>query len=420
MSHITRTPNGGYRANWRDPSGRQRAKTFTTKKAARQFLAEVETTKTRGLYVDPHAGRTLFADHARQWMSSRNTESTTTARDASVMRTHVVPQWGTWPLGKIDHAAVQAWVTDLGKRRSPDVVAKCYQLTAAVLRSAVRNRLIAFNPCEDIRLPRRRRHDADERIISRDELVTGLLPVMPDRYRALVAVAGGAGLRWGEAAGLCTDAVDLDQRRLRVIRTIVEVSGHTGFKPFPKSTAGRRTIPLPPWLIEIVQEHRDTYPPGESALVFPNAVGKPLRRTLFRSRVWRPALVRAGMLGTLALVGDDNVRAGWTDATGASLTKEFPSEREAVLHVARSCAGGLRFHDLRHSYATWLVDDGVPPNMVARVMGHENITTTLQLYTRRTDDERRILDALTDEPGAEDDSDSEDDDGPAGAPDDEC
>ncbi|HEV7451889.1 MAG TPA: hypothetical protein VGO16_10970 [Pseudonocardiaceae bacterium] len=56
----------------------------------------------------------------------------------------------------------------------------------------------------------------------------------------------------------------------------------------------------------------------------------------------------------------------------------------------------------------------IPPNMVARVMGHEKITTTLQLYTRRTDDEGRILGALTDEPGERDDPD--DDDGPTGAP----
>lgn len=368
---------------------------------------------TRGLYVDPHAGRRLFVDHATRWMSGRNTEATTAARDASVMRTHVLPQWGSWPLSKIDNAAVQAWVTELGKQRSPDVVAKCYQLTAAVLRSAVSNRLLAFNPCEDIRLPPRRRHDSDERIITREELINVLLPIVPDRYRAIVATAGGAGLRWGEAAGLCDDALDLDQRRLRVIRTVIEVSGQTSFKPFPKSAAGRRTVPLPPWLVEIIRKHRNTYPPGEGGLVFPNAVGKPLRRTLFRARVWRPVLVRAGMLGTVIVVDDDTVRAGWTDDTGATLVKEFPTKREAVLHVARSCTGGLRFHDLRHSYATWLVDDGVPPNMVARVMGHEKITTTLQLYTRRTDDESRILDALTDEPGERDNGD--DDDGPISA-----
>ena len=124
---------------------------------------------------------------------------------------------------------------------------------------------------------------------------------------------------------------------------------------------------------------------------------------MFRSRVWRPALVRAGLLGTLTVIDDATVRAGWTDATGATLTKELPNKREAVLQIARSHAGGLRFHDLRGSYATWLVDDGVPPNMVARVMGHEKITTTLQLHTRRTDDESHILDALTDKLKKEDD-----------------
>jgi integrase len=67
---------------------------------------------------------------------------------------------------------------------------------------------------------------------------------------------------------------------------------------------------------------------------------------------------------------------------------------------------GLRFHDLRHSYATWLIDDGVPPNMVQRVMGHERSSTTLDLYTRRTEDSSRILRALDDD---------DPDDGEAGA-----
>ncbi len=86
--------------------------------------------------------------------------------------------------------------------------------------------------------------------------------------------------------------------------------------------------------------------------MFPNTVVAPLRRTLFRARVWKPTLQRAGL-----------------DPT-------------------------LRFHDLRHSYATWLVDDGVPVNVVQRVMGHERSATTLDLYTRRSDGEDRILRAL--------------------------
>jgi integrase len=91
-----------------------------------------------------------------------------------------------------------------------------------------------------------------------------------------------------------------------------------------------------------------------------------------------------------------------------------------VKAVAARAGAALRFHDLRHSYATWLVDDGVPPNMVQRVMGHENVTTTLQLYTRRTEHHDRILDALGGRPEPEPPADAEpddpdDEDGPAGS-----
>jgi integrase len=171
----------------------------------------------------------------------------------------------------------------------------------------------------------------------------------------------GLGFDGGEVAGLCLDALDLAARRLQVIRTVVEVSGHTAFKPYPKSAAGRRTIPLPLWLTEIIANHLASYALGVEQLVFPNTVGAPLRRTLFRARIWKPTLQRAGL-----------------DLT-------------------------LRFHDLRHSYATWLVDDGVPVNVVQRVMGHERSSTTLDLYTRRSDGEDRILRAL----GAPDGADNE-------------
>ncbi len=395
MSFVSRTPEGNYRANWREPSGQQKVKTFRTKTEAKRFLAEIDGSLSRGLYVDPCAGRLLFATHAQQWLDSRNDELTTKARDASIMHTHVLPQWGTWPLSKIDHLSVQKWITELGTRRAPATVAEAHRLTSAVLRSAVRNRLIAFNPCEGIRLARRRRQDTADQVISREELRSKLLPIAPDSYRAIIATAAGAGLRWGEVAGLRLDALDLKRARLSVIRTIVEIGGHTSFKPYPKSSASRRTLPLPGWLVPIIREHPDRYPGPPEAPIYANTVGKPLRRTLFRSRVWRPVLVRAGMLGSLTVI-NDAIHASWTNNTGATPTKESVTEREAIMHIAKSCAGGLRFHDLRHSYATWLVDDGVPVNMVQRVMGHERSSTTLDLYTRRTDDHDRILRALDD------------------------
>jgi integrase len=88
-----------------------------------------------------------------------------------------------------------------------------------------------------------------------------------------------------------------------------------------------------------------------------------------------------------------------------SSTPNGSTPRRRPFTRSRNQDGGLRFHDLRHSYATWLVDDGVPPNMVQRVMGHERVITTLQLYTRRTDNRERILRALN-KPG-----DNEDDGG---------
>ncbi|QJY47783.1 tyrosine-type recombinase/integrase [Pseudonocardia broussonetiae] len=399
MAHITPTPAGSWRANWRDPSGRQRAKTFATKRDAKRFLAELETSLTRGLYVDPHAGRMLLAPYATRWLSSRNDEITTRARDASVMRTHVLPAWGTWALGRIDHTSVQEWISDLGQRRSAATVAEAHRLLSAVLRAAVRDRKIAYNPCDGVKVPRRRKRDTADQIVERNLVRHRLLPVVPLRYRALIATAAGTGMRWGELAGLCDDAIDDGLRTVRVVRTVVEVSGTTTFKPFPKSAAGRRVIPVPSWVRPILATHLEHHPLGDNGLIFGNQVGRPLRRTLFRIRVWRPALVRAGLLGRITHTGDDRFLATWVESGGATISKPFDTEPAAVSYIAEHAPGGLRFHDLRHSYATWLVDDGVPINMVQRVMGHERSSTTLDLYTRRTDNHHRILQAMDDDGG---------------------
>jgi integrase len=137
---------------------------------------------------------------------------------------------------------------------------------------------------------------------------------VPERHRAIVATAAGAGLRWGEAGGLRLDAVELGQGVIEVVRTVVEVSGNTSFKPFPKSAAGRREVPLPTWLVAIVRERLERWPTEENAPVFANEVGAPLRRTLFRSRIWRPSLVRAGLLGQVR--GEGPYLGRWTDVAG--------------------------------------------------------------------------------------------------------
>ncbi len=355
MGHVVKTPAGTWRANWRDPTGRQRAKTFRTKKDANVYLSGVETEKARGTYLDPSAGKVLFADHARRWQESRNVELTTAAAGVSRLRCHLMPQWGDWPLNKIGFLDVQAWITRLSGKLAPQTVASCHGLMSSVMKAAVRARLIPVNPCEGVGLPARRKKATAETLITRAELTGKLLPELPERYRALVLLAAYTGLRWGECVGLRWARVDLAAAELVVVETAVEVSGKISVKPYPKSEAGRRTVPLPPLLVVYLGWHREIVPPGPDDLVFPDTVGHPLRRSNFRRNVWLPARGTAGL--------------------PASLT----------------------FHGLRHCYATWLISEGVPVNVVQVALGHEHASTTLNRYTHRPKDYHdRLRAALTD------------------------
>lgn len=183
--------------------------------------------------------------------------------------------------------SVQEWVAQLGDRLAPATVRECYRVLALVLGSAVQARLLVRNPCDGVRVPPRRKQDHGL-TLTREEVAGKLLPEIPDRYRTLVATAAFTGLRWGECAGLRWEAVDLDARRLRVVRVLVEVAGRITVKPYPKSRAGRRSVPVPAAVLELLAAHRIAYPSPE--FVFTNSVGGPVGRTSFRTRVWKPAL----------------------------------------------------------------------------------------------------------------------------------
>ena len=93
-----------------------------------------------------------------------------------------------------------------------------------------------------------------------------------------MALAGGTGLRWGECVGLRWGAVDLDNAEVHVIRVAIEVAGTVTTKPFPKSRAGRRAVPLPPFVVQALKEHRARYGEGPSGEVFTNEADGPVRR----------------------------------------------------------------------------------------------------------------------------------------------
>ncbi|RZU51528.1 site-specific recombinase XerD [Krasilnikovia cinnamomea] len=356
MGHVTPTPAGNYRANWRDPSGKQKAKTFKTKREAKAYIAEMEGSKNRGVYVDPDAGKIRFEDFAARWLLGREVEARTAERTLSLLRTHLVPRWGRSQLNQIDFMSIQEWVVDLGRVIAPPTVSKCYGLLLAILETAVRARVLPYNPAEGVRV-RTEARDRPPRAaaLTRGQFFRRLLPAVPARHRAMVATAAGAGLRWGECAGLVWGAVDLDTATLRVVQVAVETPQGVTMRPYPKTKAGVRTVPLPGFLMAALTAHRGrlTDEPEPGDLVFPNRFGLPMLRSNFRREVWTLALARAGL------------------------------------------PASLRFHDLRHSYATWLVTDGVPVNAIQRVMGHANASTTLNRYTHApTDYADRVRDAF--------------------------
>ncbi|MEU5948077.1 hypothetical protein ABZ793_21315 [Micromonospora sp. NPDC047465] len=108
---------------------------------------------------------------------------------------------------------MQEWVTELGKQVAPAIVASRFGLFSSILASAVRSRLIAFNPCEGVRLPAQRKRAGGVQTISQDDLTGRLLPAVPEWHRPLVAAAAGAGLRWDECQGLRWDASISTRRR---------------------------------------------------------------------------------------------------------------------------------------------------------------------------------------------------------------
>jgi integrase len=222
--------------------------------------------------TDKAAGPSGRREQVERWLASRNDEESTGVRDASLMRNHVLPRWGDLPIGKVDHLAVQTWVSELAKRYARATVRECHRLFAAVMKSAVRGRLIPASPCDGIRLPPKRKNRKNagtgRRItISQEDVADRLLPVVPARYRALVATAGFAGLRWGEAAGLRWPNIDLRAGLLTVAEVVVEVSGRVSRRPYPKSEAGTRLVPIPPALAYELEQHQAAYRTGPDGLV---------------------------------------------------------------------------------------------------------------------------------------------------------
>lgn len=114
MASVSKLPTGKWRARYRGPDGRQRAKHFTRKVDAQQWLDDVTAAVVSGAWTRPERGRITVAAWSQQWLDAQHhlTPATRT-RYAGLLRVHVVPHWGPVPLAEVMHADVTAWAAGL-------------------------------------------------------------------------------------------------------------------------------------------------------------------------------------------------------------------------------------------------------------------------------------------------------------------
>jgi hypothetical protein len=128
-----------WRARYRDPSGRERSRSFTRKVDAERFLVGIEDAKLRGAYVDPAAGKIGLGEWAERWYATTAHLKPSTRRDYRMLLDHqVLPAFGDWTLASIDTLAVKEWRAGLlAAGLSPKRAGKALQVLSQILGSAV-------------------------------------------------------------------------------------------------------------------------------------------------------------------------------------------------------------------------------------------------------------------------------------------
>jgi integrase len=337
-------------ARWRDPDGRQRKKAFARRIDAERFLTTISADVLRGDYVDPNDPTTV-REYAETWREAQVHRPTTRAHVETNLRRHVYPYFGDRRLSSVRPGEIQAWVSRLTRQLSPATVQVIHGILAAIYKAAIRDRLVNSSPCQGTKLPKRLPVEVTPLSTA---TVHALADAVPERYRALIVLAAGTGMRQGECFGLDTDHIDLDNHSLRVDQQLILLPYRDPFLGPSKTPASHRTIPLPEVVVEAMAQHLGRFPVQRpDRLIFTDDDGNALRRTRFSREIWQPAVAAAG---------------------------------------ARRATG---FHDLRHYYASLLIRHGESVKTVQRRLGHATAAETLDTYAHLwPDSDERTREAI--------------------------
>lgn len=323
-----------WRARYRDESGKEHARHFERQADAQRWLDEVTAALVTGQYVDPSAGRITFAAYFEQWAARQVWENTT---DLAMRLAARSVTFSDVPLARLRRSHLEGWVKTMAVAGlAPGTIRTRTNNVRAVLRGAVRDRVLAHDPSDGLTLPRDRRREA-AMVLPSVEQVGALLNAAAPAFQAFVAVASFGGLRLGEAAALQVADVDFLRRSVHVRRQ-VQRAGGAAVEVRPPKYGSERTVFVPDALLELlsghISEHRTEGQPQR--WLFVTSSGQPLHQNTVGYH-WRQTCQRAEVQG-------------------------------------------VTLHDLRHFYASALIAAGCDVVTVQRALGHAKATTTLNTY----------------------------------------
>ena len=329
---------------WIGGQRRRKAVYASTERAVLVKRDELRAQRARG--VNLAAPPTTVADWLVHWLatmkSSDGTSLATRARYEQIIRVHLVPQLGSVKLAALSPRHVQNLLTGLQETVAPATVVKVHGVLRNALADAERMDLVGRNVAKAVRTPRLPR--LERRALTPVEAALLLAQFKEDRFEAVFVIALSTGLRRGEVLGLRWQNVDLKGRVLFVRQTVQRVDGRLRFVP-PKTHRSARPVPLPLFAVAALEAQW----------------ARQTNDKLMAGPVWEDhGLVFASEIGT--------------PLEPRNINRRF--------YVARSAAGldWVRLHDLRHAFATYLLDQGEGLRTVMDLLGHSTIRLTADTY----------------------------------------
>ncbi|MCW2902896.1 MAG: site-specific integrase [Streptosporangiaceae bacterium] len=351
MPYYRRLPSGKHQMTVRLPSGKKVSRSHQLKKVVADWAREEESRIARGEWRDPRSGRIDYEEWRDRFLAARVVEPETARRDQGVLANHLNPQWSGWRVPAITRLEVQGWVKRMQSAGvGPHAIRHAYNFLSTMLNAAVDEGVITASPCRRIDLPA-----APPKLpewFTREQ-VDAIAAALPPRHATAVHLMAWHGLRWGETAGLRVGRVAFLRRRLTVDGVNTQ---HGRWKPYPKSSKSRRELPVEAEVLELLAPLAAGR--GDEELMF-----RTVRRYRGEERPWSGA----------------NWRIRWYEGI------EDARKAHPELNIPAYSP-----HALRHSAASWLVQDGVPLYDVQALLGHESFQVT-QRYSHLAPDAHSVV-----------------------------